>query len=116
MVMLHTGVAVCWVTQSARLSHCDNVLPVAMPQGGCVQVYTIREGRDREGSASGHPPEVLAAEAKLCALREKLQHARSAHLCHFQLFEIRSTLAYMVRPYVYSTLHERVQVHFWCSC
>ena len=73
-------------------------------------MYTIREGRDRESSSTGSPPEVLAAEAKLRALNEKLQHARSAHLCQYQVFEIRSSLAYMVRPYIYSTLHERAQV------
>jgi hypothetical protein len=75
-----------------------------------VQVYTIRDSRDRDPGQTGHPPAVLAAEVKLRALSEKLAHARSPHMCHYQVFEIRSSLAYMVRPFVYSTLHERVQV------
>jgi hypothetical protein len=73
-----------------------------------AQVYTIRDSRDRD--AGGSASEVLAAEGKLRALNEKLRHARSPHVCRYQIFEMRSSLAYMVRPYVYSTLLERAQV------
>jgi hypothetical protein len=68
--------------------------------------------RDRD--AGGSAAEVLAAEGKLRALNEKLRHARSPHVCRYQIFEIRSSLAYMVRPYVYSTLFERAQVCGLC--
>ena len=54
------------------------------------------------------------AEGRLQAQREKLRHMRSAHLCGYQLFEMRSSLAYVVRPYAYTTLHERLQVRPGC--
>ena len=71
-----------------------------------LQVYTIRDGRDRPGR-EGNPHGVVAAQEQLQRLHEKLANARSPHLCPYQMFAIRSSLAYMVRPYAFSTLHER---------
>jgi hypothetical protein len=75
-----------------------------------LQVYTIRETRDREENSRSHPPAILAAQDQLLALNEKLEHIRSPHVCRYRTFEIKSSLAYMLRPYLYSTLHDRVLV------
>jgi hypothetical protein len=78
--------------------------------GGCEQVYTIRETRDRDEYSRSHPPAILAAQDQLLALNEKLEHIRSPHVCRYRTFEIKQSLAYMMRPYLYSTLHDRVLV------
>lgn len=75
-------------------------------------MYTIRETRDRDENSRGHPPAVLSAQNQLLALNEKLEHLRSPHICRYQAFEIKSSLAYMIRPFLYSTLHDRVLVCF----
>lgn len=79
----------------------------------CLQVYTIREIRDRDENSRSHPPAILAAQDQLLALNEKLEHIRSPHVCRYRTFEIKSSLAYMLRPYLYSTLHDRVLVCYF---